>query len=471
MSGPAVKGEVPDILIPWICIVRLQLRERFRQDLPVLRLHSDRGGEFSFHLLREFCRGKASSSRSCFQPHRSKMELLSIAWLSHGGRLYLHDPCGCFPFSVAVCGSCSLSPGGVEPGGAEPKGVEPGGAEPRGITSSRGPADASTRMSPGPEPLSPQQLREWFAQRTRLRSGAAGAGDSDVGDNGAGGVGATRLGGAGVTAAAGGTGGAAAAGPGGARTRCTRAAGTGSVGGAGARGSGAGDPSESGGARAGGPGAGGAGAGGAGAGDTGDVGTGAGGTGAVLGLTFSPLLTPPLLCPPPYYSPPPLQPASPLAAPSPYTEKTTGLTECCEPETRPAWPVRAVRSGRHIPHPRPPPVPGTNAMALRPSSVPLLFPLSPFHESTLPAVPVPESDLTCAASPTVSRLLATVVTDASFDSTATSALVAELINFDAACRLDYASALVAESESGSLSSVGDNHRCRDGILEVHRFLR
>ncbi|CAI7837695.1 unnamed protein product, partial [Closterium sp. NIES-53] len=37
---------------------RLHLRERFGQDLPVLRLHSDRGGEFSSTLLREFCRGK-----------------------------------------------------------------------------------------------------------------------------------------------------------------------------------------------------------------------------------------------------------------------------------------------------------------------------------------------------------------------------------------------------------------------------
>ncbi|CAI7906476.1 unnamed protein product [Closterium sp. NIES-53] len=37
---------------------RLQLRERFREDLPVLCLHSDRGGEFSSDLLREFCRGK-----------------------------------------------------------------------------------------------------------------------------------------------------------------------------------------------------------------------------------------------------------------------------------------------------------------------------------------------------------------------------------------------------------------------------
>ncbi|CAI7918511.1 unnamed protein product [Closterium sp. NIES-53] len=52
------KGEVVDVLIPWICTVRLQLRERFREDLPVLRLHSDRGGEFSSDLLRDFCRGE-----------------------------------------------------------------------------------------------------------------------------------------------------------------------------------------------------------------------------------------------------------------------------------------------------------------------------------------------------------------------------------------------------------------------------
>ncbi|CAI7835273.1 unnamed protein product [Closterium sp. NIES-54] len=36
----------------------LHLRERFGQDLPVLRLYSDRGGEFSSNLLREFCRGE-----------------------------------------------------------------------------------------------------------------------------------------------------------------------------------------------------------------------------------------------------------------------------------------------------------------------------------------------------------------------------------------------------------------------------
>ncbi|CAI7792388.1 unnamed protein product [Closterium sp. NIES-54] len=81
-------------------------------------------------------------------------------------------------------------------------------------------------------------------------------------------------------------------------------------------------------------------------------------------------------------------------------------------------------------------------MALRPSSVPLLVPLPGPHESSLPAVPDPESDRARAASPTFSRLLATVVTDPSFESTAASTLVAELLDFAAACRLDYATALV-----------------------------
>ncbi|CAI7733571.1 unnamed protein product, partial [Closterium sp. NIES-53] len=52
------KGEVSAVLIPWIRTVRLQLRERFGEDLPVLRLHSDRGGEFSSDLLHDFCRGE-----------------------------------------------------------------------------------------------------------------------------------------------------------------------------------------------------------------------------------------------------------------------------------------------------------------------------------------------------------------------------------------------------------------------------
>ncbi|CAI7929681.1 unnamed protein product [Closterium sp. NIES-54] len=45
------KGHVIDVLIPWIRTVRLQLRERFCQNLPVLCLHSDKGGEFSSRLF------------------------------------------------------------------------------------------------------------------------------------------------------------------------------------------------------------------------------------------------------------------------------------------------------------------------------------------------------------------------------------------------------------------------------------
>ncbi|CAI7910764.1 unnamed protein product, partial [Closterium sp. NIES-54] len=159
---------------------------------------------------------------------------------------------------------------------------------------------------------------------------------------------------------------------------------------------------------------------------------------------------------------PSLQPASPLPAPSPYTEQTGGLTERREPVSRHASPVC---TGRRVPRPRPPPVPGTHAMALRPSSVPLCVPLPPPPESSLPAVPDPESDLACLAIPSVSHLLATVVIDPSFESTSASALVAKLVDFAAACRLDYVTALVAESESASPPSVGGKCALGTDVLE------
>ncbi|CAI7769051.1 unnamed protein product [Closterium sp. NIES-53] len=52
------KGEVTEVLIDWIRGARRQLSESFGSDLPVLRLHSDRGGEFSSDLLRAFCRSE-----------------------------------------------------------------------------------------------------------------------------------------------------------------------------------------------------------------------------------------------------------------------------------------------------------------------------------------------------------------------------------------------------------------------------
>ncbi|CAI7895975.1 unnamed protein product [Closterium sp. NIES-53] len=52
------KGDVTEVLIDWICVSRLQLRESFGSDFLVLRLHSDRGGEFSSARLGAFCRAQ-----------------------------------------------------------------------------------------------------------------------------------------------------------------------------------------------------------------------------------------------------------------------------------------------------------------------------------------------------------------------------------------------------------------------------
>ncbi|CAI7889285.1 unnamed protein product [Closterium sp. NIES-53] len=326
-------------------------------------------------------------------------------------------------------GSGGAEPGGVEPGGAEPEGVEPGSAESEGAES--GGAEPWVTASAGGLAAHPP----W--------SGAAGAGVARTRGNGAARTGAVGDGAGGTCA-----GGAGAIGAG--------ATGTG-AGGAGAVGAGAVDP----------------GAGGAGPGGAVSGGSGVGGTmrprpyfvplhRQVLGVPSSSGLTPPLLCPPPDQSQPPLQPASLLPAPSPYTEQTGGLTEHCEHASRPASPVR---TGHCAPRLRPPPVLGTHAMALRPSTVPLRVPLPPTPDSSLHAVPDPESDRARAASPTVSRLLATVVTDPSFESTNASALVAELVDFAAACRLDYATDLVAESASASPPSVGRECALDTDVLE------
>ncbi|CAI7730992.1 unnamed protein product [Closterium sp. NIES-54] len=104
-------------------------------------------------------------------------------------------------------------------------------------------------------------------------------------------------------------------------------------------------------------------------------------------------------------------------------------------------------------------------MALRPSTAPLRVPLPSPPESSLPIPRDPDSDSLRAASPTVTRLLATNVTDPSFESTAASALVAELVNFAARCRLDYATSLVAASEFVCPPSVGGECALSTDVLE------
>ncbi|CAI7909715.1 unnamed protein product, partial [Closterium sp. NIES-54] len=176
-----------------------------------------------------------------------------------------------------------------------------------------------------------------------------------------------------------------------------------------------------------------------------------------------------------------LQPASPLPGPSPFSGPTRGLTEHREPKSRPVLlesrpaspesrselPVCTVCAGRLVSRPRPPPLPGTHSMTLRPSTAPQRVPLPSPPASSLPDGLDPESNSLRAASPTVTCFLATAVSDPLFESTAASALVAELVDFAAACRLDYAASLVAESTSASVCPPSVRGECALGtdVLE------
>ncbi|CAI7857631.1 unnamed protein product, partial [Closterium sp. NIES-54] len=310
-------------------------------------------------------------------------------------------------------GTEGAEPWGVESWGAEPERVEPGGAVSGGAESGGSPGVPLRR-----EPLSPQRLRAGDAAGAGGAGGAGGAAGAGAagGAAGAGAAGgAAGAGAAGGAAGAGAIGGAAgagaagAAGPSGARTGGTGAPGAGGTAGVGAAGTEAG------------------GAAGVVTGDPGADGTGAvsavsealRGRGRTTFRSFSRFLL-----------------SSPLPGPSPYSGATRGLTELRESESRPvlpvspaASPVRTARAGRVL-HPRPPPVPGTHSMTLRPSTAPQRVPL-----------PSPPVSSLGAASPTVTRFLATAVTDPLFESSAASALVAELVDLAAACRLDYATSL------------------------------
>ncbi|CAI7816210.1 unnamed protein product, partial [Closterium sp. NIES-53] len=374
--------------------------------------------------------------------------------------------------------------GGAEPGGAEPGGTEPGGAEPGGAGFAR---VASRGASSKREVLSPQELHEWFARRWGRAAGAGGT-TAAPGSGGTcpGGAGAAGPGGTAEATGVGPTGGSAGAfggigAAGSAGTGAAGATGVGAAGGVGAGGSA--DAGTSAGAGVGAAGAGAfggvgagvspaggtagaaggtgaacpAGVGAVGAGGAADTGAAPGGTGAVPVGTGDPAR------PRPYFVPllEQLQPVSPLPAPSPYAGPTGGLAERREPASRPASPVRTTRTSRRAP--RPPAVPGTHQMTLRPSTAPLPLPSPP--ESSLPILADPPSDSLRAASPTVARLLSTVVTDPSLASSAASALVAELVDFAARCRLDYAASLVTESASVCPPSVGGECALSTDVVE------
>ncbi|CAI7920648.1 unnamed protein product [Closterium sp. NIES-53] len=550
------KDEVTEVLIDWIRTARLRLRESFGSDFSVLRLHSDRGGEFSSARLGAFCRAQGirqtftlptspqqngiaercigmvmdvartsmihaaaphflwpfavqyAAHQLNLQPRVSLPETSpTLLWTGKvgdasafrvwGSRAFVRDlsadklspratPCVFLGFSPdapgwqfyhptsrrvlssqdvtfdecaatgaepAGAGSGGDEPDGVEPGGAESWGTEPGGAEPGGAEP--GGAEPGGAVPGGAEPggaapggagpggtepggaapggagsarvasrgalsmrelLSPQELREWFARRWGRAAGAGGptaatesGGARPVGAGAAGPGGAAEVAGVGPTGGSAGATGVGASGS----VDTAGATGVGAAGGVGAGGSADAGPSE--GAGVGAAGAEGAAGAGAPAGSPGAVSAGSGSATRprpyfvplleqVLGLPPSPGPAPPFECPQPVQSQSQLQPVSPLPAPSPYTGPTGGLAE--------------------------------RRMTLRSSTAPLRVPLPSPPASSLPVLPDPESDSLRAASPTVARFLATVVTDPSLASTAASALVAELVDFAARCRLE-----------------------------------
>ncbi|CAI5469987.1 unnamed protein product [Closterium sp. Yama58-4] len=395
------------------------------------------------------------------------------------------------PVEVAVdsrpTGSGGAEPGGAEPGGAESGGPEFGGAEsggaesggttPGGALSSqqlqerylqycslrsgasgaRSAAGAGTSASPPRRELpSLQRIREWYTRRCSLRSGAPGVADSGA----AGATGGTADPGVGATAGAADPGVGAVAGaedPGVGAAAGAADPGVGAVAGAEDPGvgaaPGAADPGVGAVAGAEDPDVGAA----AGAADPG-VGAAAGAADPGVGAVAS-------------AEDPGVGAAAGAEDPGAGVS-AGGLTERREPESRPvspasrsASPVRAARTGRRVPRERSSPIPGTHYMTLRPSTAPQRVPLLSPPASSLPTLSDPESDSIRAARPTVTRLLATVVTDPTFEFSAASALIAELVDFAAACRLDYAASLVAESESVCPLSVGGECALGTDVLE------
>ncbi|CAI5485153.1 unnamed protein product [Closterium sp. Yama58-4] len=366
--------------------------------------------------------------------------------------------------------SVGAEPGGAEPGGAEPGGTEPEGAELEGVE--LGGAEPECEGSGGAE-LGCTDAGGSGATEGAGAGGSGAVGGPSTGGAGAGGSGAAegaRAGGSGAVGATGAvgtdtggsgavggagaegsesavarspwssrlrprvpltsqqlqdwsgagplsTGGAGVAGSEGARTGGTGAAG---AGGAASGGAAAGDT------ETGDPGTGGAGSGGAAAGDTevGDPGTG--GVGSGTGAS--------------------------KAAGGAGAAGGTGAAGAAGTGT--AAPTRLFFAPPS-PSSLPPSDSVLRQVLILPSSTGL--PLQP--GSPLPA-PSPYTEQT--GSPAERH---TVVTDPSFESTAVSALVAELVNFAAACRLDIAASLVAESESVCPPSVEGDCALSTDVLE------
>ncbi|CAI7782489.1 unnamed protein product [Closterium sp. NIES-54] len=284
----------------------LRLRNRFREDFLDLRLHSNRGGEFSSDFLQDFCCGEGilQSFTLSASPQQNGVAGRNIGLVVGdasmfpvwGSRAVVRDTFA-DKLSVRAIPLVFLDFPSDAPGWQFYHPTL------RRVLPSQDVTFHEVLLPQGPAPSSVSQVDPLPLAKpveVTVDSGVAGGGaargaaSEGAESGGAEPRGTASAGGPAVTAGAGGTEGAGAAGPEGARTRGTGAAEAGGVGGAraggpgargiGARGTGVGDPGAgdtgAGGVGAGGAGTGGAGAGGPGAGDPGAGGAGAGGAGA-----------------------------------------------------------------------------------------------------------------------------------------------------------------------------------------------
>ncbi|CAI7879519.1 unnamed protein product [Closterium sp. NIES-53] len=545
------KADVSGVLIRWIRATRHQLRERFRRDLLILRLHYDKGetsptlrwtgkvGDASvfwvwgvLSLVRDAKASQLSSRtlRCVFLGfptdappwqfyHPRSRRVFSSHDVTFGEsvcfyRLHLHashpvdpppldepveissdssdpaeggDPAADdttttrrSPRSETPLGFLprpSLQPATLDSGGADSGGAaSPSGGGAVGA-SARGPRAGQPQQPGLLETILPQQIRAWIIRRGNPggggysaastgaaspggTAGARGAGGTAQGAAGAGGAGAASPGG---TAGAGGAGGTAgvAAGAGGGAGAASPGGAVG-AGGAGGTAGGAGGAAGAGAAGAASPG-GTFGAGGSGGPVRGAEAASLGGTAGARGAEAA--------------SPGGAAGARGAGGAVGSAGGAAGagesLTERREPETRASTPERRETETRasiparvcRVRCPRAPAILGTHDMTLRPSSVPHRVVLPSPPASSLLNIADPPSDLARASSLTVTRFLATVVTDPTFSSPAASAIVAKLVDFVATYRLDYLASLVSNPNPACPPSVGGEVTLGCDVLE------
>ncbi|CAI5946238.1 unnamed protein product [Closterium sp. NIES-65] len=186
------KGGVTEVLIVWIRAARFQLRRSFGSDFPILRLHSDRGGEVSSGLpsttppLVVFYPPRTSRSTSVSQV--DAVEPVEVG--SDSGTAAGAEPGGADSGRAARVGaklgvaeSRGVATGGAEPGGATTGGAErggtaTGGAEPGGATTKGAERGGPSPGGAASKAAATGGAKPGAAKPARVASGGAGPGGS-----------------------------------------------------------------------------------------------------------------------------------------------------------------------------------------------------------------------------------------------------------------------------------------------------